>query len=84
MKRYTIGKHTEVECEDGDWYRREDVDAVIKDLKMLLIEVTKESVALKEAVDMELYRVNNPSAWESFSQEGSDAIERIVKAAGLK
>lgn len=51
MKAYTIGKHTEVECQDGDWYRREEVDDVIKDLKMLLLDVTEERDELQKRVE---------------------------------
>lgn len=54
VKRYTIGKHTDVENADGDWCKWEEValmlDRVV-DLKSLLLEATKENVALKEVID---------------------------------
>lgn len=61
-------------------YWGKPIDVPVNDLVAAIIELEK----IKTAIAMELYRVNNPSAWDSFSQEGSDAIRRIAKSAGIK
>jgi hypothetical protein len=44
--------------------------------------VEQENVMLREALEVLRYYVNNPSAWDHFSQNVSNAIEHSVSVLG--